>query len=77
MGKQTILLVDQETDFLEWASHLLEATGTRVLSESSADAAYKSFCMEEPELVMAELNLSPFSGSSCWPGFANILRTRW
>ena len=62
MGKQTILLVDQETDFLEWASHLLEATGTRVLSESSADAAYKSFCMEEPELVMAELNLSPFSG---------------
>jgi DNA-binding NtrC family response regulator len=62
MGKQTILLVDQEADFLEWASHLLEATGTRVLSESSADAAYKSFCMEEPELVMAELNLSPFSG---------------
>jgi hypothetical protein len=29
MAKQTILLVDQETDFLEWAKHLLEATGTR------------------------------------------------
>jgi DNA-binding NtrC family response regulator len=62
MAKQTILLVDQETDFLEWAKHLLEATGTRVLTETSADAAYKSFCMETPELVMAELNLSPFSG---------------
>jgi len=62
MAKQTILLVDQETDFLEWAKHLLEATGTRVLTETSADAAYKSFSMETPELVMAELNLSPFSG---------------
>ena len=62
MGKQNILLVDQETDFLEWAKNLLEATGTRVLTETSADGAYKSFCMENPELVMAELNLSPFSG---------------
>jgi DNA-binding NtrC family response regulator len=62
MAKQTILLVDQETDFLEWAKHLLESTGTRVLTEISADAAYKTFSMEAPELVMAELNLSPFSG---------------
>ena len=52
MGKQNILLVDQETDFLEWAKNLLEATGTRVLTETSADGAYKSFCMENPELVM-------------------------
>ena len=62
MGKHTILLVDQETDFLDWAKHLLESTGTRVLTEVSADAAYKTFSMEAPELVMAELNLSPFSG---------------
>jgi DNA-binding NtrC family response regulator len=62
MGKQTILLVDQETDFLDWAKHLLESTGTRVVTEVSADAAYKTFSMEAPELVMAELNLSPFSG---------------
>ena len=62
MAKQTVLLVDQETDFLDWAKHQLETVGTRVITETSADAAYKSFCMETPELVMAELNLSPFSG---------------
>jgi DNA-binding NtrC family response regulator len=39
-----------------------ETTVTRVVTVTSADAAYKSFCMETPDLVMAELNLSPFSG---------------
>jgi len=62
MPKQTILLVDRETDFLEWATHQLEAAGVRVLSETSADAAYKTFSMETPDLVMAEMNLHPFSG---------------
>ncbi len=62
MPKQIILLVDRETDFLEWAAHQLEATGARVLSETSADAAYKTFSMESPDLVMAEMNLHPFSG---------------
>lgn len=62
MAKQSILIVDRETDFLEWAKHQLEATGIRVLIESSADAAYKTFSMESPDLVMAEMNLHPFSG---------------
>ena len=62
MARQTILLVDRETDFLEWAKHQLEATGTRVLCEATADAAYKTFSLESPDLVMAEMNLHPFSG---------------
>ena len=80
MAKQTILLVDQETDFLDWAKHLLESTGTRVLTETSADSAYKSFCMETPELVMAELNLSPFSGIELLAlrrPFPHMMRTVW
>ena len=77
MGKQSILLVDQETDFLDWAKHLLESTGTRVLTEVSADAAYKTFSMEAPELVMAELNLSPFSGIELLGRIRNILQTPW
>lgn len=59
---QTILLVDRETDFLDWAQNQLKAPGSRVLLETSADAAYKTFCMEEPELVLAEMNLHPFTG---------------
>jgi len=62
MPKQSILVVDREPDFLEWAKHQLEGAGARVLTEESADAAYKTFCMENPDVVMAEMNLHPFSG---------------
>lgn len=61
-AKQTILLVDRETDFLDWAKHQLESAGPRVLTETTADAAYKTFCMEMPDMVMAEMNLHPFTG---------------
>ncbi len=63
MGKQqTILLVDRETDFLEWAQNQLKGPAVRVVQETSADTAYKTFCMEQPELVLAEMNLHPFTG---------------
>ena len=60
--QQTILLVDRETDFLDWARHQLKGHAVRVLQETSADAAYKTFCLEQPELVLAETNLHPFTG---------------
>ncbi|TSA31133.1 MAG: sigma-54-dependent Fis family transcriptional regulator [Verrucomicrobiaceae bacterium] len=60
--QQTILLVDRETDFLDWAQNQLKSPSARVLMETSADAAYKTFCMEQPELVLAEMNLHPFTG---------------
>lgn len=60
--QQTILLVDRDSDFLEWAQNQLQSKETRVLIETSSDACYKTFCMEEPELVFAEMNLHPFTG---------------
>ena len=60
--QQTILLVDRDTDFLEWAQSQLQSKETRVLIETSSDAGYKMFCLEEPELVFAEMNLHPFTG---------------
>ena len=60
--QQTILLVDRDTDFLEWAQNQLQSKETRVLVETSSDAGYKMFCLEEPELVFAEMNLHPFTG---------------
>jgi len=60
--QQTILVVDRDSDFLDWAKNQLESSKIRVLVEDSSDAAYKTFCMEEPELVMAETNLHPFTG---------------
>lgn len=60
--QQKILLVDRDSDFLDWARNQLQSTKTKVLVETSSDAGYKTFCQEEPDLVMAEMNLHPFSG---------------
>lgn len=58
----TVLLVDREVDFLAWAKHQIESMGVRVLTENSADSAYRTFCEEEPELIFTEMNLVPYSG---------------
>jgi two-component system nitrogen regulation response regulator GlnG len=59
---QTILIVDPETDFLEWAQRQLETTTTRVVTASAADEAFKRYCREEPDLLITDTHLSPFSG---------------
>jgi len=61
-AKQTILIVDRETDFLEWAKHQLETPEVRVLTETASDTAFKTFGIENPDLVLAELHLHPSSG---------------
>ncbi|MEI6032978.1 MAG: sigma-54 dependent transcriptional regulator [Verrucomicrobiae bacterium] len=61
-NQQTILLVDRETDFLDWAQHQLDGPAARVIQETSSEAAYKTFCLEQPALVLAEMNLHPFTG---------------
>jgi nitrogen regulation protein NR(I) len=59
---QTILLVDPETDFLEWAQNQLETPTTRVVTSTSADEAYKIYISENPDLLISETHLMPFSG---------------
>src|SRR4029450_6425224 len=59
---QTILIVDPETDFLEWAQRQLETSSTRVVTATAADEAFKRYCRDEPDLLITETHLSPFSG---------------
>ena len=59
---QTILIVDPETDFLAWAQHQLQTANTRVITATSADDGYKVYTREEPDLLISETHLSPFSG---------------
>ncbi len=59
---QTILIVDPETDFLEWAQHQLQTGTTRVLTATTGDEAYKIYCREDPDLLISETHLAPFSG---------------
>src|SRR5436190_684681 len=59
---QTILVVDPETDFLDWVQHQLATPTTRVITASSGDVGFKIFCREAPDLLVTETRLSPFSG---------------
>jgi DNA-binding NtrC family response regulator len=59
---QTILLVDPETDFLEWAQNQLETPTTRVFAATTSDEAYKIYISENPDLLICETHLMPFSG---------------
>ena len=59
---QTVLVVDSETDFLEWVKQQLKASGVRVLTETNPGNAFKVFCLEKPDLVLTELHLRPTGG---------------
>jgi two-component system nitrogen regulation response regulator GlnG len=62
MQRQTILIVDPEIDFLEWAANQLATPTTRVVTATASDEAFKLFNREDPDLVITETHLSPFSG---------------
>ena len=59
---QTVLIVDSETDFLEWAVKQLTAAELRVISATRADQALTLFSRESPDLVIADTHLEPFTG---------------
>jgi len=59
---QTILVVDPETDFLDWVQYQLATPTTRVITATKADDGYKLFCRESPDLLITETHLSPFTG---------------
>ena len=59
---QTILLVDQDHDFLEWATKHLNADGLRILRCDAADKAAKVIEKTAVDVVIADLQLQPFDG---------------
>jgi len=61
-SNQTVLVVDSETDFLDWVKQQLKASGVRVITETNSATAFKVFCLEKPDLVISELHLRPTGG---------------
>jgi len=59
---QTVLVVDSETDFLDWVRQQLKASGVRVITETNSANAFKIFCLEKPDLVITEMHLRPAGG---------------
>jgi DNA-binding NtrC family response regulator len=60
--EQTILLVDQDHDFLEWATKHLTANGLRILRCDNADNAVKVVEKTAVDVVVADIQLQPFDG---------------
>ena len=60
--EQTILLVDQDHDFLDWATKHLTAEGVKILRCDNADNAIKVIAKTQIDLVIADYQLQPFDG---------------
>ncbi len=58
----TILIVDPELDFLEWAEGQLKTPTTRVLTTTDAERAYELFCSQQIDLLLADTHTTPFGG---------------
>lgn len=59
---QSILIIDPESDFLEWASRHLCTSEVTVVTAANAEEGLKKFTAEKPDLVIAEFHLKPVNG---------------
>jgi DNA-binding NtrC family response regulator len=59
---QTILLVDEDHDFLNWATKHLAADGLEILRCDRADKARMVVAKTRIDVVVADLKLQPFDG---------------
>jgi DNA-binding NtrC family response regulator len=60
--KQTVLVVDPDSDFLEWARNQIGADDVRVITAETSEDAFKLFCAEDPLVVITEMRLGTHSG---------------
>jgi len=60
--EQTLLLVDSDHDFLDWATKHLAANGLRILRCDNSENAVKVAEKTEVDLVIADIQLQPFDG---------------
>ena len=60
--ERTLLLVDPDHDYLDWATKHLEADDVRILRCDNADNALKVCQKTNVELVIADIAIQPFDG---------------
>ena len=61
-AQQTILVVDPDADFLDWATNQLAAEDVRVITAETSEDAFKLFCAGDPLVVITEMRLGTHSG---------------
>ena len=60
--KQTVVIADNDPDFLDWACKHLEADSVHIVTTTSSDDALKLFKEKKADLLIAEFNLRPIEG---------------
>lgn len=60
--EQTLLLVDPEIEFLDWATKHLHAPDVKILRTDSAENAAKIIAKTHIDVVIASMTLQPFDG---------------
>ena len=60
--EQTILLVDEDLDFLDWATKHLEAGDLRILRCDNGENAVKVADKAKIDLVISDIQIKPFDG---------------
>ena len=59
---QTVLLIDSETDFLEWAQRYLTNQTVQAVVCSRSDEGLKKIAELKPDLIICELHVQPIGG---------------
>jgi DNA-binding NtrC family response regulator len=59
---QTVLIVDQEIEFLDWATKHLAAKNLKILRTDNADNAIKVVTKTHVDVVLSSIDLQPFDG---------------
>ena len=59
---QTVLVVDPDPEFLQWAVHQLATGDVRVITAENSEDAFKLFSTENPTVVITEMHLGNHSG---------------
>ena len=73
-----LLLVDQDLDYLEWATKHLAADGLKILRCDSAEKAAQVIKKAPIDVVISDLKLEPFDGDELmrgrlvYPGRLNV-----
>ena len=60
--QQQLLIIDTESDFLEWAQRHLSTDRVRVTTALTAEEGFKEFTATKPDLVILEYQLKPTNG---------------
>ena len=60
--EQTILLIDEDLDFLDWATKHLEAKNLQILRCDNSENAVKIADQTDLDLVISDIQIQPFDG---------------